>query len=319
MLAAGLLYLTCIERSFRISRSLEIEAPLESVFAAVLDLKSWPLWSPWLLHEADAELSFSDDYRSEGGHYSWDGKLVGAGTLTHEAIMPGRSIQQQIEFLRPFKSVNEVRWDFEQRGESTLVSWEISGQVPLLFRLMAKRMEPMIGRDYELGLAMLGGYLNNEMPHPQLAFNGREDLQSFNYRAIPCNGNLRQLESARRGSIETLRASTTDSVGMSLTLYHQFDPLATDYRAEFAIPISDNAPESNYSSRSFDGGHYFKMTLRGDLKFLPLAWSALGRHCRMHGIKVDPSRPALEIYQNDPGKISNSNEVVTSLYLPIKD
>ena len=42
----------------------------------------------------------------------------------------------------------------------------MSGKMPFLFRFMAKRMEPMIGRDFELGLALLGGYLNAAIPHP---------------------------------------------------------------------------------------------------------------------------------------------------------
>ena len=317
-MAAALLYLACLDGSFHVKRSHEIEAPLESVFATVVDLKSWPHWSPWLLHEPDTELTYSDDYRSEGGYYSWDGKLVGAGQLTHEEIRPGRSIRQQLEFLRPFKSVTRVDWNFEPRDGHTLVSWEMSGHMPLLFRFLAKRMEPMIGRDYELGLALLGGYLNSAMPHPRLAFIGKETLQNFSYRAIPCNGNLRQLEAARRSSIETLRESAASKAGMSLALYHRFDPLAPQYQAEFAIPVGENAPASNYRSRGFPGGNYYGMTLQGDLKFLPLAWHALASHCRMQRIKTNPALPALEIYRDDPGTLSDGNDVVTKLYLPIK-
>ena len=51
--------------------------------------------------------------------------------------------------------MNQVDWEFENSGDSTLVSWEMSGKMPFLFRFMAKRMEPMLARDYELGLALL--------------------------------------------------------------------------------------------------------------------------------------------------------------------
>ena len=186
-------------------------------------------------------------------------------------------------------------------GVRSLVTWEMRGKMPFLFRFMAKRMEPMIGRDYELGLALLGGYLNEAIPHPQLKFVGEEKLEQFHYWAIPCNGNLRQLEAARRSSIETLRSSPASRIGLSLTLYQQFDPLGVQFQAEIAVPIGDNPPLSNYRQRSFDGGHYFKMTLHGDLRFLPLGWHALASHCRLHKIKTEPTRPALEIYHQDPG------------------
>ena len=73
-----------------------------------------------------------------------------------------------------------------------------------------------------------------------------EELQDFSYWSIPCNGNLRQLEAARRSSIETLRSSAASRIGLSLTLYQQFDPLGIHFQAEIAIPIGDNTPASNY-------------------------------------------------------------------------
>ena len=318
LLLAVLIYLASQNGRFHVLRSLEIDATVESVYAAVLDLKSWPLWSPWLMQEAGARLDYSETVDAEGGYCSWDGKIVGAGKVTHVEIRNGRTIQQQLEFKRPFKSVGQVDWEFKKIGVRSLVTWEMRGKMPFLYRFMAKRMEPMIGRDFELGLALLGGYLNEAIPHPQLKFVGEEKLEQFHYWAIPFNGNLRQLEAARRSSIETLRSSPASRIGLALTLYQQFDPLGVKFQAEIAVPTGDNPPLSNYRQRSFDGGHYFKMTLQGDLRFLPLGWHALASHCRMHKIKTEPTRPALEIYHQDPGATDNSNQQLTTLFLPIR-
>ncbi|MCP4765189.1 MAG: hypothetical protein GY875_02850 [Gammaproteobacteria bacterium] len=318
LLLAALIFLACQQGSFEVKRSLEINAAPESVFAAIVDLKSWPKWSPWLLHEADAHISYSDNYQSEGGYYNWEGEVVGAGKLTHLEIRPGSSIRQQLEFLRPFKALNQVYWKFENRGDSTLLSWEMSGRMPFLLRFMNKSRQPAMERDFELGLALLAGYLNAAMPHPALSAWETEELEDFSYWAIPCNGNLRQLEAARRASIETLRDAADIRVGMALTLYHHFDPRAAQYQTEIAIPVIDNSPGSNYQKRDFKGGRYCKLTLRGDLKFIPLGWHALNSHCCMHKIKIDPGRPALETYNEDPAEVSDGNQAVTTLYLPIK-
>ena len=316
---AALIYLACQNGHFRVRRSLEIEVSEESAFAAVLDLKSWPHWSPWLMHEPRTNLDYSKNCQAEGGYYSWDGKVIGAGKVTHLKIQTGRAIHQQIEFQRPFKTVNQIDWEFENRDGRCLVTWEMSGKMPFLFRSMAKRMEPMIGRDFELGLALLAGYLNDAMAHPVFEFIGEEELQDFTYWAIPCNGNLRQIEAARRNSIDRLRSSAASRVGLSLMLYHQFDPLGTQFQSEIAIPVGNNTPTSNYQQHSFSGGHYFKMTLQGDLMFLPLAWYAFASHCRLHKIKSESTRPALEIYQLDPAKDDIGNQTVTTLYLPIRN
>lgn len=319
LLAAPLIYLAVLDGRFEVRRKLEIEAPIDRVFEAVLDLETWPKWSPWLLHEPDAEIVYSDDCKVEGGCYSWEGSIVGAGKLTHLEIQPPYAIHQQLELLKPFKSTSRVTWTFEKQGDRTLVSWEMHGKMPFLFRFMARRMEPAIGRDYELGLAMLGGWLNARMNHPQITLHGPESLEHFRYWAIPCHGNLRQLEASRRGSIETLRAAEPARIGLSLALFHRFDPRATHYRAELAVPITDNSPQANYQPREFTGGRYFRMTLKGSLRFLPLGWHVLTSHCHMRRIRLDPERPALEIYNDDPGVVLEPNRMMTTLYLPVRE
>ena len=315
---AALVYLATLDGNFRARRSLEIDAPLDSVFATIQDFKSWPAWSPWLMHEPETRIVYSDNYQSEGGYYSWDGKVVGAGKLTHLEIKSGVSIRQQIEFVRPFKSVSQVNWEFEAGESGTVVSWEMIGRMPFLFRFMAKKMTPMIERDYDLGLALLAGHMNPAAPHPEMEFIDSEDLEPFNYWAIPCNGNLRQLEAARRTSIEALQNKGGDEVGLALTLYHHLDPLASQYQAEVAVPVGNSTPLSNYKRHEFKGGQYFKMTLRGDPCFLPLGWYALHSHCRMHKIKIDASRPSIEIYLGDVTHISDGNQFMSSLYIPIQ-
>jgi len=176
----------------------------------------------------------------------------------------------------------------------------------------------MIGRDYELGLALLNGFVNADTEHPRLAFDGRETLEDFSYWSIPCHGNLRQLESTRESSLEALQRAADGKTGLGLTLYHRFDPLAAQYRAEVAIPVATQTPDSNYTQREFQGGAYFRTTLHGSHEFLPLAWYALYSHCRMQGLKTDRSRPALEIYHSTPAQTADSNRLTTVLYAPLK-
>lgn len=318
LLIAALGYLASLPAEFRVRRSLTVAAPLQRVFTAIVDLRGWPEWSPWLLHEPDARLEFSEQPQQEGGCYSWDGERVGAGRLTHLSIVEGRRVQQEIEFRRPFKSVGEVNWEFEADSETTLVSWEMIGRMPFLFRFMAKHMAPMIERDYDLGLALLNGYLNPAAEHPRLEFAGAETLQDFSYWAVPFHGNLRQLESTRRSGIAALQAAAGGKPGLALTLYRNLDPLASEYRAEIALPIADNTPASNYTRRQFRGGRYFKLVHKGSHRFLPLAWHALFSHCKMLGIKHDRDRPALEIYHDEPVDGADSNTFTTALYLPIR-
>lgn len=316
IIIVGLVYLATLDGSYHVRRKLECDIPVEELFEAILDFRQWPDWNPWLLHEPDAIIETSDNCQQESGYYRWDGKVVGAGTLTHISIEANRRIQQEIEFLRPFKSVNEINWYFENRNGKSLVEWEMLGSMPFLFRFMAKTTESMIARDYDLGLILLLGHLRPDAPHPKLAFRGRENLDDFHYWSIPFVGRLRELQASRKTSLASLEKTAADHAGLGLTLYRKIDEDQASFDAEFAVPVSGKLPESGYPTRTFSGGLYFQVELSGDQDFLPLAWYAAFAHCRMHKIRLDKSRPSLEIYQKI--SVEDSNQTRTVLYLPVK-
>ena len=82
LVALAAIYLASLDGSYQVRRSLQIGVPVKQVFAAIQDLKTWPEWSPWLLHEPDTKIIYSDDCQQEGGFYSWDGNCRLAGFNT---------------------------------------------------------------------------------------------------------------------------------------------------------------------------------------------------------------------------------------------
>ena len=65
------------------------------------DLRGWRDWRPWLLHEPDAALTYSDEPDAAGGWYDWDGKIIGAGRITQVALHGPERIEQRLVFRRP--------------------------------------------------------------------------------------------------------------------------------------------------------------------------------------------------------------------------
>ena len=59
------------------------------------------------------------------------------------------------------------------------------------------------------------------------------------------------------------------------------------------------------------------MRLQGDYRFLGAAWNAAMGHARMQKYKLDKRRPALEVYTNQPGAVTSSNDLLTELLVPI--
>jgi DNA gyrase inhibitor GyrI/uncharacterized protein YndB with AHSA1/START domain len=316
------IYLLTLDGDYLIDRSLVINAPVEQTYRAVVDFKTWPQWSPWLMHEPDTELQYSDRYDQPDGYYTWDGKLVGAGKITHVSMQENESIEQRIEFLRPFKSTSRVAWTFSSTEDGgTVVHWIMQGRMPFLFRFMTAMMKPMISRDYDLGLHLLNGYLNPDNPHPQIEFGGEQQLDGFRYAYRAFSGHIDEM-------VETMQREFPDLVdqvvaagivdGLPLTIYHKADTKNMNFDCDMAVPIKVDAVADELQTRELLGGRYYRVECQGDYQFLELAWYKAHSHVRMLKLKLDNRRPALEIYENDAREIEDSSELRTAVYLPIK-
>ena len=79
----GLIYLTTLDGSYAVRRTKLINTDIGTAFDKIRDFETWADWSPWIMHEPHTKLVFSDNCSEEGGYYTWDGKLVGAGKLIH--------------------------------------------------------------------------------------------------------------------------------------------------------------------------------------------------------------------------------------------
>jgi hypothetical protein len=141
--------------SFELSRSIEVAAPLERVKTFVTDFHEWVKWSPWEDLDADLTRTYSGAERGVGARYGWVGKKAGAGSMAITGSEDDR-VAIDLDFVKPFKAENKVVFRFEPVGDSTRVTWTMSGNRNLAFAIMGKLFfDSMIGKDFEKGLARL--------------------------------------------------------------------------------------------------------------------------------------------------------------------
>ncbi|MCU7842482.1 MAG: SRPBCC family protein [Candidatus Thiodiazotropha sp. (ex Monitilora ramsayi)] len=323
ILAVPIIYLATLDGGFTVKRSLEIDADRKTVFDKVRDFRSWPSWSPWLMHEPETKLVYSDKPNKEGGWYTWDGRIVGAGKLTHGKFTNEEMIEQRIEFKRPFRSVSKVWWEFEATDKgTTLVHWNMAGKMPFLFRFMAKKMPEYISKDYDTGLYMLRGELETDTEVPHITFEGTSEVSDQTALAIHFEGHLEEMKKAMMDGFPRLGRYVDDNglsaTGYPFTIYHKVDLGDMHFNCDMAIPVPAETASSEFEVKSYPGGRYFKTTLQGSYDFLELAWYQAYSHLQMQKIKPAPKRPSLEVYENDPASVNHTNEIITSIYIPVR-
>lgn len=158
MVAAFLSYVATRPDSFRIERSITINAPAVKIFPFIDNFQLWEEWSPWEKVDPALRRSYTGAARGKGAVYVWEGnREVGRGRMEIVESAPASLVLIKIDFEEPFTAHNTIKFDLERQGAATKVIQAMYGPSPFLSKLMGVffNMEKMVGGKFEEGLASL--------------------------------------------------------------------------------------------------------------------------------------------------------------------
>ncbi len=158
VIAVVLVYATTKPNSFQIERSTVVNAPTEKVFPYVNNLQLWRTWSPYEKMDPDMNVKMSGPESGVDASQEWDGKKMGAGSLTITKSEPYSLVSMNLDMLRPFKCSNVVDFILEPQGDNaTKITWAMRGESPYLAKVMSLfiDVDKMTGQQFEEGLENL--------------------------------------------------------------------------------------------------------------------------------------------------------------------
>jgi hypothetical protein len=141
---------------FSLVRSTHVQAPPARVHALLDDFREWQRWSPWEGVDPDLRREYSGPDRGVGSTYRWSGnKKAGEGEMRITESTP-TSVVVDLVFLKPFKATNVTRFDLTPAGDSTEVSWTMTGTRSAIMSVAGRLfLDRTIGQDFDRGLAAL--------------------------------------------------------------------------------------------------------------------------------------------------------------------
>ena len=159
VLAAGILvYAATKPDTFRIVRTATIKATPEKIFPLINDFHKWGSWSPWEKLDPAMKRTFTGPDSGKGSVYAWEGNSqVGKGSMEITETVPPSKVTLKLEFEKPMEGHNMTDFTLEDKGDSTLVTWDMHGPSPYLAKVLGIffSMDKLIGRDFDAGLANL--------------------------------------------------------------------------------------------------------------------------------------------------------------------
>jgi len=157
-IALVLIYAATRPNTFRVKRSININAPPQKVFAYINDFKAWSQWSPYEKLDPAMQRTLSGAEAGKGAAYEWSGNAkAGVGRMEIiESCTPDKVVLSLV-FTKPFKANNVVTFTCVSEGDVTHVSWLMEGPLNFMAKIMHLffNMDRMLGGDFEKGLADL--------------------------------------------------------------------------------------------------------------------------------------------------------------------
>lgn len=300
-----------------IERSVLIQAPVDVVYEMVRDFQRWPEWSPWLIAEEDAKLSFPED----GMSYAWEGDIVGSGNmlLLDEAL--NQSLQMRLSLLTPWKSQSEVCFQFETVAGGTQVTWRMDSSLPFFLFFLKPMMETVIGMDYERGLGMLKDLAELGFVPSAIELCPEQSHPGCHYIGIVRSCSLAEMPAKMKADFQQLQAyfetNTIALSGCPFSIYSkwQLSKARVEYTACFPVEKKPEGLPNEYVWRELLPLNAYAIKHTGASRHLGNAWSAGMLRGRQKVFKQSKQVFPFEVYVTEIDSVPES-EIVTQVYFP---
>lgn len=162
---AGILVLIIVlaaiaPKAYDVHRSIVINRPLSDVFEYIKYVKNQNYWGPWNSRDPEMKQSFRGEDGTVGFVSAWesDHKQVGSGEQEIIQVVENESMESELRFLKPMKSVSKgyIRTSAEGDGKTKVV-WGFYGEnkFPMSIMMLFFNMDKAVGKDFEEGLDKL--------------------------------------------------------------------------------------------------------------------------------------------------------------------
>jgi effector-binding domain-containing protein len=307
---------------FQIERSIVIEAPAKQIFETLVDFKTWTTWSPWLIADPEAKVTVSSDSASVGSTYAWLGKITGEGQMKHRSLRPHSLIEDDLNFVKPFKSSANVTLQLSPVGSGTKVTWGMNSSLPWFLFFMVPMMKTLIAMDYARGLAMLKEWIETGSISSKSIVHGIEPNKGFRMLGIASSSAVAEIGSSMENAFRDAKAEferlrlPLDGAMVSVYTDFKMKEGVFKYISGYIVPESIEIPsDCQLKSWTLPAGKVFRVEHVGSYKHLGNPWS-IGSQIVRHK-KLKQSRlGTYEIYRTTPPK--PESELVTDICFPLR-
>ncbi len=319
----GLYLAAClfIPSTYKVERSIEVNAPVDIVFEQIVPFKNWEKWSPEKAKDPKLKSLFSYNNGKVNSYWLWKGQKAGQGRIKATAIKNQKQIAYRHTIQKPFPLDLNGSITLEPQGLLTKIIWTTEGTNPFHLRVLNLLMDKKIGPDFEIGLALLKTIAEKEAEIFQKEYFGYRIKETrfigSKIGYVKKTVLLDELDEFFSTNYLKLTSEAQNCNfklnGPQMALYYRWDYTNGLATVAAAIPLKgDSTLGDDFSLMQFSSSKTLLLNYYGGYKSNANAYKALDNFARNKRLRI--VKPAIEEYIIGPKEQRDSSKWLTKIY-----
>lgn len=324
-------YIATKDGSYQIEKQQMIAAPQEVIYDEVNDFTTWQDWEAWSRNDEDLIINYGETTSGEGATYTYKSEESGEGEIKTIKAIPHSSIDQTITIKTTFgKSISDIYWKFEEKNDSTLVTWGLKGDQTFMekasFLFQDESLGEMMKPKFEKGLSNLKAEIRKEMESYTINVDGITQHGGGYYMYLTTASKISQVTDRMEKMVSEvgnyMTSNNIEIIGKPFILYNEWNVErgTAIYSAAYFTPSEVITPQESAVLNGFmPNQKTLKTTLNGDYDNLQEAWEKAYTYITSNGLTVSEESEGFEVYVVGPKDNANPAEWITQIYIPLGD
>jgi effector-binding domain-containing protein len=306
-----------------IRETVEIEAPVNVVFANVNNFNNWQKWSPFQEKDPEMLITYEGPAEGVGATMKWISS-EGDGYLKHTEVVPNISIRSDLNFED--MRMSQLLFEFENSMQRTIVAWsiDIKDLSYPMGRWMGLFMKGRMEDDFKQGLSNLKSICETGMLVDVIKWRTSEVVEK-NVEPIlalsikdscTVEGFSDKFKEIFSSITEHMQKMKVKRNGFPFCVYYTWNPEGVTV-FEAGIPISRKVDGKDRIVLSeLSGGKALMVSQFGPYESTGDAHNAIDKYMKDNN-KVCNGAP-WEVYITEPGNEPDTAKWETQIYYPIE-
>ena len=312
------------EKSFDVSRTATVNAPVDLVFPYVKSLNKMNNWGPWNEQDPTIQNTYEGEEGTVGSKSFWDSENSGKGEQEVTLIRDNEAVQTELTFNVPWgDSKSQGYFNLEDKGQTTDVTWGLRGENDFISRIFSVFMntDEAVGPMFARGLENLDSVVQHDLTREWNGYTiGLTDMPAQTYlteRAVVRMDNMQEFFTASYGRLmRALGRSGLEMTGAPSALYYTWDEESSESDMAAALPVAGPVDLDYVQSTSLKAARAIKVDAYGSYDNLGKVHSAIDSF--MHNFELDADVPVVEVYVTDPSQEQDESKWLTTVLYRLK-